>query len=210
MYAFCDKCIKDMNRRNLAAFNKLKQLKFDELNVFSAVSDTYAASIRLAKKRYLQIAHEAYIAALLRAKISKARAEELSEDSITEDWILDMLEEYDPVTLYQFLPEAERKKQRTVEAIIASRDKGDAVDTSLRLWVLQTSHYAEKSVDEATIGGYKAAGIKKVKWVTAKDDRVCATCRERDGKIYPIGNIPPKPHYRCRCEFHPIKTTEES
>lgn len=205
IYSYADKAIKDMNRRNLRAFGKLKQLKFDELNVLSAVNETYDDSVRLAKKRYFQIAYEAYIAALVLAKVEKAKADDMAEDSITEDWVLDMLEEYDPVTLYQFLPEAERKKQRTVEALIAAHDKGESVDKALKLWTLQVDHYADKSVDEATIDGYKDAGVDKVKWVTAKDDRVCKTCRERNGKIYPIDKLPDKPHYRCRCYFVPVK-----
>lgn len=203
-FAYADRAIKDMNRRNLRAFGRLKQLKFDELNVLNEVSEVYDNSARLAKKRYEQIAYEAYLAALIEALVAEAKAQEMAEDSITEDWVLDMLEEYDPVTLYQFLPEAERKEQRTVEAIIAALNKSEAIDKALKLWTLQVSHYAEKSVIEATIDGYKDAGVKKVKWVTAKDDRVCQTCRERDGKIYPIGKIPPRPHYRCRCGLEPI------
>lgn len=205
IYSYADKAIKDMNRRNLRAFSKLKQLKFDELNIMQTVTETYDASARLAKKRYFQIAYEAYIAALVLAAVEKAKAEDMAEESITEDWVLDMLEEYDPVTLYQFLPEAERKKQRTVEALIASHDKGESVDKALKLWTLQVDHYADKSVDEATLGGYKAAGVDKVKWVTAKDDRVCKICRERNGKVYPIDKVPDKPHYRCRCYLIPAK-----
>lgn len=204
MYDYCDKAIKDMNRRNLRAFNGLKQLKFDELNVLNSVNEVYDNAVRLAKKRYQQIAFEAYLAALIRALVAKAEAEEMADETITEDWVLDMLEDLDPVTQYRYFPEVERKKQRTVEAIIAALDKPGSIDRALKLWTLQNTHYAERSVDEATIDGYEAAGVEKVKWVTADDDRVCKICRERDGKIYPIGNIPPKPHYRCRCYWIPV------
>lgn len=204
-YEYADRAIRDMNRRNLRAFDKLKQLKFDELNITQSVSKTYADSIRLAKKRYWQIATDAYIEALVLAGIDRAKAEDMAEDSITEDWILDMLEDYDPVTLYQFLPEAERKKQRLIEALIAALDKGQEVEKALRLWTRQIAHYADQSVVDGTIDGYKDAGVKKVKWVTAQDEKVCRTCRERDGKIYPIGKIPPRPHYHCRCTWEPVK-----
>ena len=204
MYKYADSAIRDMNRRNLRAFDKLKQLKFDELNVLDSVTKTYDDSVRLAKKRYQQIAYDAYIAALVLANVPPQKAEEMAEDSVTEDWVLDMMEEYDPVTLYQFLPEAERKKQRTVEALIAALDKSEAVDKALRLWTLQVEHYAEKSVDEATIDGYEAAGVEKVKWIAADDSKVCKTCRERDGVIYPIKKVPSKTHYRCRCYLIPV------
>lgn len=204
IYEFADKAIKGMNRQNLRAFDGLKTLKFDELNVFSTVNKTYDNSVRLAKKRYQQIALEAYAAALVRAFVAKAEAEEMAEDSITEDWVLDMLEEYDPVTLYQFSTEVERKKQRTVEAIIASHNKAEVIDRALRLWTLQTSHYAIKSVDDATIGAYKDAGVEKVMWNAEYDEKVCSVCRNRDGKIYPINKVPQKPHYNCRCWMTPI------
>ena len=199
MYAFADKAIKDMNRRNLRAFGRLKTLKFDEVNVMREVSKTYDESVRLAKKRYLSIALRAYIAALKRAGSKKDET-----DDITKDWLLDMMEEYDPVTLYKFTPETERKKQRTVEGIMSAHNKNEVIDRSLRLWTLQIAHYADKSVDKATIDAYKAAGVKKVMWVTEDDDRVCAVCADRDGKIYHIGDIPDKPHYHCRCQLVPV------
>ena len=203
-YEYADRAIRDMNRRNLRAFDKLKQLKFDELNVTQSVSKTYSDSIRLAKKRYWQIAMDAYIEALVLAGIDRAKAEDMAEDSITEDWILDMLEEYDPVTLYQFLPEAERKKQRLIEALIAAHNKSEEVDRALRLWTRQIAHYADQSVVNGTIDGYKDAGVKKVKWVTAEDEKVCRECRKLDGKIFDIDKVPPRLHYHCRCSLLPI------
>jgi len=188
-----------MNKRNLRAFDRLKTLKFDELNILQSVTKVYDDSTNLAKLRYLQIATDAYIEALILAGIDRKKAEEMAEDSITEDWVLDMLEEYDPVTLYQFLPEAERKKQRLVEALIASHNKNEEVDKALRYWTLQVAQYAINSVDEATIEGFKEAGVKKVRWIAQDDKKTCRICEERDGKIYRIDKVPSKPHFNCRC-----------
>ncbi len=203
-YEYADRAIRDMNRRNLRAFDKLKQLRFDELNITRSVSKAYADSIRLAKKRYWQIATDAYIESLVLAGIDRKKAEDMAEDSITEDWILDMLEDYDPVTLYQFLPEAERKKQRLIEALIATLDKGQEVEKALRLWSRQIAHYADQSVVDGTIDGYKDADVKKVKWVTAEDEKVCRECRKLDGKVFDIDKVPPRLHYHCRCSLLPI------
>lgn len=191
-YEFADKAIRDMNRRNLRAFDGIKTLKFDELNVMKYVTKVYEDAVKLAKKRYLQIALEAYRLAKGKKKIDR-------------DWILDMLEEYDPVTMYLYEPEAERKKDRTVEAVLSSPNKIEAVDKALKLWTLQNTHYAEKSVDKATLQAFEDNGIEKVRWVTAEDEKVCEECRKRDGKIYPIDKLPPKPHYRCRCTYEPVK-----
>ena len=73
-YLYADRAIKDMNRRNLRTFEKLKPLKFDNLNVFQSVSDVYEQSIALCKKRYRQIALDAYEAALILAGIEAIRA----------------------------------------------------------------------------------------------------------------------------------------
>ena len=204
-FDLADKAIKDMNRRNLRAFDGLKTLKFDELNVLKTVSKVYDNSVSIAKRRYRQIAEDAYLEALILAGMEREKAEELAEDSITDDWVLDMLEEYDALTLYSFVNEVERKKQRTAEAILAAQDKVAEVDKALKLWTLQVSQYADNSVLYATVDGYKEAGIKKVKWVAEQDAKVCKTCRKLDGKIFTIDKIPAVPHYHCRCILMPVK-----
>ncbi|AEP08898.1 minor capsid protein [Micavibrio aeruginosavorus] len=41
--------------------------------------------------------------------------------------------------------------------------------------------------------------IKGLKWVSTLDSRTSATCRERDGRVYPVKSAPPIPaHFRCR------------
>ena len=204
-YDLADKAIKDMNRRNLRAFDGLKTLKFDELNVLRSVTKVYDDAVRIAKRRYRQIAEDAYLEALILAGMDRKKAEKLAEESITEDWILDMLEEYDALTLYSFVNEVERKKQRTAEAILAAQDKVAEVDKALKLWTLQVSQYADNSVLYATLDGYEKAGIKKVKWVSEKDEKVCKVCDKLDGKIFLISKVPVKPHYHCRCILLPVK-----
>ena len=208
-YDLADKAIKDMNRRNLRAFDGLKTLKFDELNVLKSVSKVYDDSYRIAKRRYLQIAYEAYIDALILAGMDRKKATGLADDNIDEDWVLDMLEDYDALALYRFDHEVERKKQRTAEAILAAQDKVAEVDRALKDWTLQVSQFADNSVMYATIDGYEKAGIKKVQWVSEKDERVCKRCRKLDGKIFQIDKVPPVPHFHCRCILIPIKNPKE-
>ena len=204
-YDLADRAIKDMNRRNLRAFDGLKTLKFDELNVLRSVTKVYDDAVRIAKHRYRQIAEDAYLEALILAGMDRKKAEKIAENSITDDWVLDMLEEYDALTLYSFINEVERKKQRTAEAILAAQDKVAEVDKALKLWTAQISQYADNSVIYATVDGYKEAGIKKVKWVAEQDAKVCKTCRKLDGNILTIDKIPVVPHYHCRCILMPVK-----
>lgn len=207
-FEYADRAIRDLNKRNLRLFDKLKMLKFDDLNVLSLANTTYDESIRIAKRRYLMIARQAFIEAMLLLGYGKDKAEKEAEDSITEDWILDMLEDYDPTTLYQFLSEAERKKQRLVEALAASHDKWQEVERALRLWTRQIASYADRSVIDGTVGGYKSAGVKMVRWVAVEDEKTCSECKKLDGQVFSIDRVPPRPHYHCRCVLEPVKENE--
>ena len=47
---------------------------------------------------------------------------------------------------------------------------------------------------------YREAGIKKIKWMTADDDRTCPECGPLDGKIFRLADAPGPPlHPGCRC-----------
>lgn len=203
MYEYTDKVIKKLNTAYLRLFTRLKLLSFDELNIMTSVKEVYQKCLKLAKKRYLEIA-DYYFYRAYELAAGKGRKKP-SDDWINNDWLLDMLEEYDPVTLYRFIPELERKRQRLIEALIASHKKNAEIDKALRFWALQSNQYADKVTDEATLRGYKAAGIKKVRWITEKDDRVCPVCRKLNMRVFDIDKVPNKPHYRCRCYLLPVK-----
>lgn len=205
-YDAADIAMRDMNRRNLRAFDRLKMLKIDELNILREVRRVYEQSVELAKRRFLSIARESYIAAMIEVGTPEEQARRKAGENITTDWLLDMLEAYDAVTLYQFFHEAERKQQRLAEAILASHDKNAQVDKALRLWSKQLAQYADNCVFYATIDGYIEAGVTKVRWETEGDDRVCADCDEMDGEEYVIDAVPDRPHWGCRCTIVPIKT----
>ena len=205
IYDYCDRAIKDLNRRNLRLFDKLKILKFDELNILRTVTKVYDESVKLAKKRYKSIYLDAYLAA---AEEMHRKLKE-PDDDILNDWLLDMLEDYDAVTHYRFNDETERKKPRTAEALIATKVDSREVERALRLYTLQIVSYADRSVLDGRIQAFKDAGVKKVKWVTYGDDRVCHDCHELNGKIFDIDKAPDRLHWRCRCWLQPILTPKE-
>lgn len=204
IYDAADKAIRAMNRQNLKEFNKLKLAKLDELNVVRMVNKTYDDSVRMAERRYYEIAFEAFIVAMLEAKVANRDATRMAEDTITNDWILDMLEEVDPVTLYAFLPETERKKQRLIEALAVAHNRNVEIDKALRYWTRQVGQYADNSVFRARLEAFRRAGIEQVIWVTQEDDRVCEDCEPLDGQIFDVDNVPDPPHYGCRCRLIPV------
>lgn len=190
--------------------NKLGVLGFDELNA-PRVSTLTKAML----KRLLKSNKSAFL------KIAKRASEEAAEDVkekglpiipfvVTGAYVDSILKEYNPVTGYLYAAEADRKRSRLAEAIltaIAINSRSEYRKQLKRfadLWHTQTKQYAETMVDETRKRALKANGIKYVKWVTEKDDRVCEECKKRDGKIYQIDKIPTKPHYRCRCWIEPM------
>ena len=204
IYDGADRAIREMNRQNLKAFGKLKLAKWDELNVIRAIDAVYRESIRMARQRYYEVAVEAYILAMIEAGKSNKDATKAADRDIDSAWVLAMLEEVDPVTLYAFLPEAERKKARFIEAVSVAQNRNQEIDKALRYWTVQVAQYADNSVYRARLEAFKAAGIKRVKWVTQKDERVCEECDDLDEQVFPIDEVPPPQHPHCRCIIVPI------
>ena len=190
--------------------NRLDVMGFDMLNVPNITKYTKELVSRLLKsnkREYLKIAKEATDEAKEDIEALGVSATPLV---INGKYVDDVLGEYNPVTNYLYYPEAERKRSRLAEALITAVIVNSRADyhKQLRkfadLWHTQTKQYGEKMVDKTRINTFKKNGIKRVKWVTKEDEKVCKECNERDGKIYPIDKIPDKPHYNCRCWVVPL------
>lgn len=126
-----------------------------------------------------------------------------------DEWLMEYLEEYDPVTKYVYKNEVERKRDRLAEAVNASVEKTKEFTRGLGYWVQMTAHYADDVSDKATVKAFKDAGITRVRWNSQDDGKVCKECEERDGIEYPIDAIPPKPHWGCRCYLTAVKTNKQ-
>ena len=49
---------------------------------------------------------------------------------------------------------------------------------------------------------YREVGIRKVKWLTAQDERTCPECAPLDGRVFRIDDAPgPPKHPACRCSL---------
>lgn len=199
LYAMADMAIKAMNRENLKAFGRLKLAKWDEINIVRMVGAVYDESARLAQKRYLEVAKDAYIRAMLEADMSRKEAERAAFEDITMLWLLGMLEGVDPVMMYSFAAETERKKQRLIEALSVAENKNQEIDRALRAWTVQVAQFADNAVYRARMDAFRAAGIENVMWVTQRDNRVCRECDDLNGEIFPIDAVPPPQHPHCRC-----------
>lgn len=222
MYEYTDKVIRQMRRRFIRLFSGFKStiaIRFDELNVIQASRTLYNELEKIALDGFLRIAEKAYKSQGFneswfcsrspaldkndRLGWSADKAQRSSADVITSAWLMGILNEYDPVTKYVYLHEVERKRSRFEESIIASANPAEEVNTALRYWSNMVSQYAIEITDRATLRAYEDSGVERVVWRTVKDERRCKKCLERDGRVYRISEIPPKPHIGCRCWLLP-------
>ena len=192
-YQITDKHLKTLKKKMLHLFGRTKStLGFDELNILSKIKTLYKDLEELNETEFLEIANEVY-------KSINPRGNR----KLDLVWLLVLLQGYNEVTKYVYLNEVDRKCARLYESVMSSKRKAKELITARNLWWSQTSQFADNVTEYAVITAYIDMGIKKVKWNTQKDDKVCKSCEERDGKIYSINNLPVK-HYHCRCYYTPI------
>lgn len=194
MYEYADTVISYLNGRFIEMFGKLKFLSsFDELNILQSVKELYREADALTREMLYRIAIVAY---------ENAGGEDISV--ITEQWLLEVvLEAYDPTTKYSYITEVERKCSRLFESMVASDNKAAEVDIALRYWSAMVTQYAITTTDAATKRAYEDSGVINVMWVSVKDNKRCKVCKSRDGMVYHIEDVPPKPHIGCRCYLIP-------
>ena len=197
-YRLADAATELLNRKATKRFEDAKDEAaihgFDELNVLEVTRTLYQDLQADNQSVFLELAQERY-----------QEAEPHGEEPPDLAWLLALLAAYNAVTKYQYTNEVERKRQYTAEGINSSTAKVTEFRRGLHYWAGLTADYADIVTDESTLKAYRDAGVKKVKWITAGDEKVCETCRERNGKVYSINSIPPKPHRRCRCIWEAIR-----
>lgn len=112
------------------------------------------------------------------------------------------------------------KLEKNLNGIIK---EGMATGKTVTEMAVQLSNIMQKSFNDAhrlirsetvtylnrsAVNGYKDAGVKKVQWWAAEDERMCEICGAMHGKEYPVDNVPLAPHPGCRCTRIPALDTE--
>ena len=204
IYDACDRAIREMNRENLKEFGKLKLAKWDQLNIVREITKLYHDSAKRARKRYYEVAFEAYLIAMSMCDEDPKKAHMMAEKAIDEEWVNKILDEPDPVTKFRFDSETDRKAYRLVEAIAVAENRNAEIDKALRLWSRQLGQYAINFTDYAALQAFADAGADYAEWVSQRDGRVCGECHELDGQVFLIDEMPAKPHWNCRCFWRPV------
>ena len=186
-YSYTDKALKYLRRYYIREFNRAKmQIRIDRLNVVGVTTGLYERIASETERVF--------------AKIAKWKYREIcDEDFIVDMWLSGFLCESNPLTGYIWKNDIDRKRQYFTESILSGENIDDAAKKALRYWYGSQRQYADLVTDAAAIEGFQKLKVKFVEWVTAEDEKVCAVCNGRNGKIYPVRNVPRKPHYNCRC-----------
>lgn len=162
---------------------------------------------------YLELGYLVYIEAFKEAQPDMAESEisKKSKKAISEKWLDKLQSEYSPVTKYVYSREVERKRARFFEAIVADteaklrRDMESDYRVAENAWIRQTRQAMIDTEDRAAITAYRDAGVRRVRWIAQRDDKVCEECERLDGLVFSIDAVPDKPHYNCRCSLEPVK-----
>lgn len=193
MYELTDIVIENIRKELIRDFSKLKSLlSYDELNVMSATKAVYSKIDLYVRQMFLQLMQAVY------KKITKRTC------PYNYAWLESFLLEYDEVSKYVYANEFERKRDRLAEALIASSKKNEEIDAALRYLSFMLTAYAVRVTDQVVLMAYRDMGIDAVRWKAEKDNKTCTICKHRNGHIYDIEQVPPKPHLNCRCEYEEV------
>lgn len=215
-YAAADRAIRSMNRESLREFGQLKLADWDQVNVIRTVRTVYRRLKRKAEQHYYEIAAEGYILGLMLCGLGAKEAHARADREITPEWVADAMSEPDLVTGYRFDTEADRKAERLIETLAAAGAAEDragntglgrnaVIDKALRDWSRMFGQIAIGVTDIAMMAAMADEGVEYVMWMTAMDERVCEECGPLHGMVFPLNEVPPKPHWACRCRLMPSR-----
>ena len=194
-------------------------MPFDELSVRNTTKITvelYERLIEANKEEYEDIVEDAIEYALLFLD-DEDRKLYFDNEIKPKKYVEKVLKDYNPVTDYLYYKEAERKRLRLAEGLLTAKEYRkrdtfrDVIHRSMNLWYTQSKQYAEDMADNTVLEVWRIAGITMIAWITEEDEKVCTVCdylgheKDRSIKLYPINQVPPKPHYNCRCIKLPVK-----
>ena len=187
MYKYLDSVLKRLTREIYRVFQSFRTLPFDELNVVPSVRTMYEELADLNYQAFVQIAKHYYA---------------LKGEAVTTDISLLVSEHLikpSAVMKYSYDSELIRKRDRLLEALIATGGDVTEIDKAMQYWSQTTGQFALEVADAALKQSRIDRGVKLVRWCCADDERTCTNCHKLDGRIFHADAVPDKPHPRCRC-----------
>ena len=187
MYEYLDKVLKKYVVQIYHLSRKYRQTKIDEMNVPGEINELYSRMDELAREAYREIAEYYY------------RSEKGKQDIDWTEWLAEVLRNPDPTLKYAFDAEEIRKRDRLVEALLATSGSVAEFDKALSYWVQMFGWEAVSVADAAMAEAREENDVELVRWHSEHDNKVCDRCWKLNGKIFHLADVPPKPHPNCRC-----------
>lgn len=188
-YKYLDRVLAITVKKIYTVFQKYRRMKFDELNI---IGDT--------RRLYAEL-EEINIEALKDISKHYFESEPHGDGMWMYLWLEEQLSTPSKTIKYAYDTEVVRKRDRLAEALIASGGSKTEFDKAMRYWSQMTGWFGIEVADEALRRARVIDGVTHVMWVSEHDNRVCGTCDDYDGKVFPIDQVPPKPHPGCRCHL---------
>lgn len=199
-YAYGERILKVFARELLRATEAVRLLPIDELNILTGVRDL--------AQRILEVSGD-LILRLGRYEYARARGLSLNDRGtrrkIGNKWVEALLLLYDPVTKTVFQYEVLRKCERLGEAILATGSADEEVRGFLKALTRQMRQEIITATDKARREGLEDRGTEKVMWLTRQDELRCPECGLLHGEVFPVADVPDKPHPNCRCWIVPVR-----
>lgn len=227
-YEYADRMTRYLLRRLIGVYGRAKSLMpFDELNVLGYSRDMYREIYGLVRRNMRLLAVHYYAE---HAGVSARQAARRITDDWVEDYLMGYDPVTGYVFRNEIERRGMRFAENVIAARIGvtggtgrggtdrperpgepgkpkepgKRPGGrDPIEDGLKGVAGPVKQAAIGITDEAVRQAYRDKGIERVMWVAVNDGRRCHECSERNGKIYDIRLVPPKPHPNCRCWLVP-------
>lgn len=187
MYEYLDRVLKRLVREIYRRFQSFRTLPFDELNLVPSAQTFYSELEDVNFQAFLEIAQHYY------------REETGRNGTFTAAQLREVLRTPSLVMKYSYDNEVVRKRDRLVEAMIATGGAVSEIDKAMRYWTQMVGWFAVEVADAAVAQAREDTGIDLVVWRSEHDDKVCNHCWHLNGQIFHADAVPPKPHPGCRC-----------
>lgn len=211
MYALADRLRVRLRAQAVTEFAAISEKGFDQLNVIRAnelVTGMFRRMNRSTKACLLRVYKSEYAASISEMyDLGFFPTDETGEPN--QGWLSDLLSGANRTTRYIYNNEVQRKRLRFEEEVLAAREYMDRTGLResarrwLRLWSGQQNQYLIEAVLAARIKAMRDCGVRRVRWVTMTDEKVCEECAPRDGQVYDLDDLPER-HYNCRCWLDPV------
>jgi len=187
MYEYLDRVLKKLVREIYRLFQDFRELPFDELNIVPSANSLYEKLKDANFRAYMEIALHYY------------REEAGKLGSYTKKQLEEVLRTPSRVMKYSYDAEVVRKRDRLVEALVATEGAVAEIDKAMRYWTQMVGWFAVEVADAAVAQAREDNEVDLVIWRSEHDEKVCSVCHHLDGKVFDSDAVPPKPHPGCRC-----------